>query len=148
MASGDIQSEGRVWVIQQSPANLAAVSALAATRNAGGDSWIRQANLQSLTCWAMGLQDGGSDDCDFFLATLSTSPVQQKANSFVSGDTVRRTLGHAGGFRSCELQHKLESRYKIQKLRKLLRILDGITKRESISILDRASISILHQSRP
>ncbi len=62
---------------------------------------------------------------DFFSQTLSSSLFSRKAEHFVAETPFENLWLMPASPELAELQHKLESRYKIQKLRKLLKELKG-----------------------
>lgn len=103
--------------------NLAAVSAAAGYKTLVVDL-DPQAN-SSHYLLGDGLQDVDLTIADFFAQTLSSSLFNKKAEQFVTETPFENLWVMPAAPELAELQHKLESRYKIQKLRKLLKDLDG-----------------------
>ncbi|MFZ2288309.1 MAG: ParA family protein [Halopseudomonas yangmingensis] len=103
--------------------NLAAVSAAAGYKTLVIDL-DPQANSSH---YLMGerLADVPLSIADFFSETLSASLFSRKAESYVSETPFENLWLMSASPELAELQHKLESRYKIQKLRKLLKELKG-----------------------
>jgi len=108
--------------------NLAAVSAAAGYKTWWWNSLDPQANSSPLNLLGDGfLQDVESDDCRFSSRKpLSTSLFKQEGRTVCSEDNAfGESSGHAGGSGVAESATSWNQRYKIQKLRKLLKDLDG-----------------------
>ncbi|PAU88199.1 ParA family protein [Pseudomonas jilinensis] len=103
--------------------NLAAVSAAAGYKTLVVDL-DPQAN-SSHYLLGDGLANVDHTLADFFAETLSASLFSKKAEQFVSETPFENLWLMPASAELAELQHKLESRYKIQKLRKLLKDLKG-----------------------
>ncbi|SDT90913.1 ParA family protein [Halopseudomonas salegens] len=103
--------------------NLAAVSAAAGYKTLVIDL-DPQAN-SSHYLMGDGLADVDLTIADFFTSTLSSSLFAKKAEQYVTETPFENLWLMPASAELSELQHKLESRYKILKLRKLLKDLKG-----------------------